>query len=92
MMVGSSELQYCPNKNSRTYTGTFAPSLIFLVKLFLTILPSKYKYVLVETNAPNGYYQPVNGDEETEFDVESGTVIINSVKIKIHGIIREMES
>ena len=48
--------------------------------LSIAYLPSKYKYVLVETNAPNGYYQPVNGDEETEFDVESGTVIINSVK------------
>ena len=38
----SSELQYCPSKNSKTYTGTFAPSLIFLVKSLRTILPSKY--------------------------------------------------
>ena len=48
--------------------------------LSIAYLPSKYKYVLVETNAPDGYYEPVNGNEETEFNVESGTVIINSVK------------
>ena len=39
---GSSELQYCPNRNSSTYTGTFAPSLIFFVRSFRTIFPSKH--------------------------------------------------
>jgi len=42
IISGSSELQYCPRRNSNTYTGTFAPSFIFFVKSFRTIFPSKY--------------------------------------------------
>ena len=38
----SSVAQYMPNKYSKTYTGTFAPSFIFFVKSFLTTLPAKY--------------------------------------------------
>ena len=44
--------------------------------LVLSYLPSKYKYVLYEKTAPNGYYQPDSNDDnlKIQFRVEEGSL------------------
>ena len=46
-------------------------------ELIIRYLPADYKYVLVETNAPDGYYNPKATEEETEFTVLNTTVSEN---------------
>ncbi|CKF43974.1 Uncharacterised protein [Streptococcus pneumoniae] len=41
ILFSSSVAQYIPSKYSSTYTGTFAPSLIFFVKSLRTTFPAK---------------------------------------------------
>lgn len=42
--------------------------------LVLSYLPTDYKYVLYETVAPNGYYNPKKVEAQTEFEVKSTTL------------------
>ena len=42
--------------------------------LVLAYLPSKYKYVLYETVAPNGYYNPTTVEGQTEFTVKDSSI------------------
>ena len=47
-------------------------------ELIIRYLPADYKYVLVETTAPHGYYQPNDEDRETQFVINSSTIINNN--------------
>ncbi len=47
-------------------------------ELILRYLPAGYKYVLVETTAPNGYYQPNDEDRETPFTVNTDNIVNNT--------------
>jgi len=59
-------------------TGAVTTLTPYEGELILRYLPADYKYVLVETTAPHGYYQPNEQDRETPFVINNSTIVNNS--------------
>src|SRR5258708_4003618 len=54
MAISSDDAQYLPSRNSRTNTGTLAPTLTFRTRSFRTTLPAKVRLTLSSSASRNG--------------------------------------
>ena len=68
-------------KYSKTNTKAISDLHPYHGVLVLRYLPSKYKYVLVETKSPKGYVLPNNENRETEFSVKSETSVVEGIDV-----------
>ena len=68
-------------KYSKTNTKAISDLHPYHGVLVLRYLPSKYKYVLVETKSPKGYVLPNNENRKTEFSVKSETSVVEGIDV-----------
>src|SRR3989442_14432892 len=54
MAISSDEAQYFPRRNSRTNTGTLAPTLTFRTRSLRTTLPAKSRFALSSSASRTG--------------------------------------